>query len=331
MIGRKASIEFPEISMHGSFRRRLLLSALLGSAALPVQAGPIADWLRERKAAKDNDTGEDLDDGSTAGGSRNAFQPPAGIDVQRDLAYGSDPAQRLDVYRPTDRKASGPILIMVHGGGWRRGDKGGTSMVGNKVRHWVEKGWVFVSINYRLVPQVTPVQQVDDLAAALAHVQANAAKWGADAEQVVLMGHSAGAHLVALLTSDGSPAKRAGARPWRATVAIDSAALDVVSIMERRHFGLYDTAFGSDPALWRDASPIHRLTARPAAPMLLVCSSRRDDSCSAAEQYAKKARSLDGQVQVLPIALNHAKINADLGEGKDYTSAVDNFFRGVGL
>jgi arylformamidase len=297
----------------------------------PAMAGPLLDRLRERRAERE--AGSDVsDDGTTseATGGRRSFTPPPGITVERDIAYGSDPAQRLDVYRGADAKDA-PVILMVHGGGWRRGDKGGPSMVKNKVEHWVGRGWVFVSVNYRLVPAANPAEQAEDIARALAFAQGKARSWGADPARFVLMGHSAGAHLVALVTSDGSMPARHGAQPWLATVAIDSAALDIEAIMNRKHHGLYDTAFGKDPALWREASPMARLRGKPAAPMLLVCSSKRDDSCPPAEAYAAKAVGFGGRVKVLPIELNHAKINDQLGTDGDYTNAVNNFLRSAGL
>ena len=121
-------------------RRFGLLAAL--AAARPAQAGPILDWLRERRAER-----SDLDDDGTSDGPilGRQYAPPPDIDVQRDVAYGNDPAQRLDVYRRPGAK-DGPVMVMVHGGGCRRGDKAGRSMVKNKVQHWVGKGWVFVSL-----------------------------------------------------------------------------------------------------------------------------------------------------------------------------------------
>lgn len=310
-------------------RRLGLLAAL--ALARGAQAGPLADLLRERRAARgDGDSeGELQNDGSSSG---QAWQPPDTLAVDRNIAYGSNPAQKLDVIHRKDVSRSAPVLLMVHGGGWRRGDKGGPMMVKNKALHWVEKkGWVLVTVNYRLMPEANPVVQVEDIARALAFAQGKAAGWGGDADRFVVMGHSAGAHLVSLLTSDPGIAQRAGARPWLATIPIDSAAYDVEAIMNRRHYGLYDKAFGSDPQLWRDASPIHRLTGKPAAPMLLVCSSSRSDSCTPAQEYAAKANGLGGRVKVLPIEMNHGKINDQMGAPGVYTDQVDDFLRSVGL
>jgi len=169
------------------------------------------------------------------------------------------------------------------------------------------------------------------VASALAFVQRGAERWGADPERVVLVGHSAGAHLVSLVTADADMVARHGAQPWSASVALDTAALDVEEVMARPHYGFYDPVFGADARFWREASPMHRLTAKPAAPMLLVCSSDRPDSCLAARAFAAKASGLGGRVAVLPVALNHLEINDRLGVPGEYTDAVDAFLQSAGI
>lgn len=258
------------------------------------------------------------------------FPLPAGARVERDLAYGMDPLQRLDVYHPA-KADNAPVILMVHGGGWSRGNKALWRVVRNKVNHWVGRGYLLVSTNYRMAPSADPVAQSADVARALAFVQAHLSSWGGDPERVVLMGHSSGAHLVALLTAD--PAISAGqkASPWRATVALDSAAMNVVQLMSRRHLRLYDEVFKNDPAYWRQASPTLQLADKPVAPLLAVCSSRRLDSCPQARGFASRATQLGGRVEVLPVDLTHPEINAYLGTPGAYTDGVDSFLRSVGL
>ncbi|MDQ7999952.1 MAG: alpha/beta hydrolase [Pseudomonadota bacterium] len=250
---------------------------------------------------------------------------PAGVVRDAGLPYGPDPAQRIDVYRPAQARQA-PVLVMVHGGGWMYGDKAAASVVDAKIDHWVrERGFVLVSVGYRLVPQVTVLQQAEDIARALARVQAQAATWGADPRQVVLMGHSAGAHLVALLSAAPDLVGSQGARSWRATIALDSAALDTVALMQRRHLPLYDRAFGPDPALWTQVSPTARLSPG-GPPMLLVCSApRRDDACGQSQRFAQAVGAVGGNAEVLPLQLDHGQINAQLGAPGDYTAAVDRF------
>src|SRR3546814_1535129 len=81
--------------------------------------------------------------------------------------------------------------------------------------------------------EADPVTQAADVGHALAAVQARAAGWGGDPARILLIGHSAGAHLVAFLAADAGFAKRQGAKPWLGTVSLDSAALDVVELMQR--------------------------------------------------------------------------------------------------
>lgn len=249
-------------------------------------------------------------------------------DVQRDLAYGASPAQRLDAYLPASPRAS-PIIVMVHGGAWMFGDKTSRGVVEPKATHWTQAGYVFVSVDYRLWPKAGPLEQAGDVADALAYVQKHAKAWGADPARVVLMGHSAGAHLVALLSSSPQLATTRGATRWLGTVSLDSGAIDVAGIMAAPHAGFYDRVFGNDPARWGEVSPIDRLGS-DALPILLVCSSERKASCPHNRAYAAKARRLGVQASVLPEPLTHADINATLGEPGDYTAAVDAFLHSLG-
>ena len=257
------------------------------------------------------------------------FALPAGARVERDLSYGSDPAQKIDVYLPRDAKQA-PILIMVHGGAWMLGDKGNTGVVANKVLHWLPLGYIVVSMNYRMSRSPNPLEQAEDVGRALAFVQTHAANWGGDASRVVLMGHSSGAHLVALLTAAPAIVARSGAKPWLATVSLDSAALDLVGLMNARHARFYDRVFGPEPARWAEMSPLHQLTTRT-PPILVVCSSRRGDSCPAARLFAAKAVSLGGRAPVLPVDLGHGEINNELGRSPGYTASIEDFLRSLGL
>ncbi|MDM0003247.1 alpha/beta hydrolase [Variovorax sp. J22G73] len=264
-------------------------------------------------------------------------QPAADVQRLADVPYGPDAAQRMDVYLPkpaqhTADTRGAPVVVMVHGGAWMFGDKEAASVVDLKVAHWVrEQGFVLVSVGYRFVPRVDVMQQAQDVARAVAAVQANAASWGGDAARVVLMGHSAGAHLVALLSASPDIARQQGARPWLGAIALDSAALDTAGLMQRRHLNFYDRVFGSDPAFWRSVSPTDAL-APGAPPMLLVCSTqRRDGSCTQAQQFAARVTATGGRAEVLPEDLSHAQINAELGQPSTYTAAVDAFVRSVGV
>jgi len=303
--------------------------AALGLAAFvflimpTLWAGPLRDRYMDRTEGRSADN---LEKEERPGGP---ITLPEGVRVERDIAYGADTAQRIDVYFPVRPKAA-PILFMVHGGAWMVGDKATSRVVVNKMKRWVGRGFIMVSVNYRLSPQADPVEQANDVAKALAFAQSKAMTWGGDPARFVLMGHSAGAHLVALLAADPSIGKQQGAKPWLGTIALDSAAFDVPRIMQARHPRFYDRVFKDDPAYWRKASPIYRLS-RVEAPMLLVCSSQRQDSCPQARNFAAKASAQNAKVTVLPVALSHSEINENLGVAGDYTEEVESFLRSIGI
>jgi len=268
--------------------------------------------------------------GGGRGGGPSSATLPEGVTAELDLSYGPSAAQRLDVYRPSGA-TDAALLFIVHGGGWRRGDKGAARVIDNKVAHWAGRGLVVVSANYRTLPDADPLGQADDVACAIAFVQAHAAAWGADAARLVLMGHSAGAHLVSLLTADPTLARQLGAAPWLGAIALDSGAFDIERIMSRPHLALYDQAFGADPAFWRRASPTWRLQQRPVSPMLVVCSTQRPDACQQAREFAAQARAVGGQVTVVELDLSHAEANERAGLPGRYTDEIDAFMRSVGI
>lgn len=132
------------------------------------------------------------------------------IHVVRDIAYGSDPRQRLDIYMPAGLRAGTSrhkTLIFFHGGGWSRGTKNRHKFVG---RAFARDGYVTVLANYRLYPKVRFPAFVDDAANAVGWVHQNIAQHGGDPDRLYLMGHSAGAHIAALVALDQSYLKAAG-------------------------------------------------------------------------------------------------------------------------
>lgn len=292
----------------------LSLAALLTVAAsVPAgdaTGGPLRDAVLARRAPATTPT-----------------ELPAGTQVTRDLAYGRDPRQRYDVYAPATARGA-PIIVMAHGGGWAFGDKASPGVVGDKAAHWLARGAVFVSVNYRLLPEAPPRVQAGDLALALAAVQRRAVEFGGDPARVVLMGHSAGAHLAALVHADRALTTRAGARPWLGTVLLDGAALDVPALMAGRPMRLHTDAFGSDPREWNAASPLHTLSG-PTAPLLAVCASGRREACPQAQAFVRRVNALGGRAEVLAVPMSHMAINRELGAPGRYTRQVDAFLQSL--
>ena len=119
--------------------------------------------------------------------------------VERGIAYGPEPRQRLDVYSPRTPGEGRPVVVFFYGGSWNSGTRDGYQFVG---RALAAQGFVVVVPDYRLVPQVRFPAFVQDGAAAVRWAEANATRFGGDGQRVVLMGHSAGAHIAALLALD---------------------------------------------------------------------------------------------------------------------------------
>jgi acetyl esterase/lipase len=122
----------------------------------------------------------------------------AGVSIQRDIAYGSDSLQKLDVFTPDGVKGKRlPVLLFVHGGGFTRGDKHGDFYPDNITLWAAKNGMVGVNIDYRLAPKDPWPAGVKDLAAAITWTKTNIARFGGNPNRIVLFGHSAGANHVA--------------------------------------------------------------------------------------------------------------------------------------
>lgn len=316
---------------------RIALTAIAVLAASAANAGPFADRLRTR-AQQDGET-EDMGGNalSCAEWSQkvNRLQQFAGKRIAgpapdlKDVAYGRETLSRLDVFLPKRGGPAAPIIVMVHGGGWCVGDKAAAGVTADKVARWVPKGFVFVSVNYPMVGDgANALAQAHHIARATAIVQANATRWGGDPARIILMGHSAGAHLVSLVNADTQIRQANGVHPILGTVSLDAGAVNVVTQMPRVYPFLktrYREAFGDTEAEWVEASPYHRLD-RTAAPWLGVCSTtRKDDPCGQAQAYADRSNGLGVRAAVLPEAMSHGAINKALGAPGDYTDGVEAF------
>ena len=164
-----------------------------------------------------------------------------GADSTQDLNIpfaslpGVDPKLlSLDIYRPKSPSNAGqqaalPVVVMIHGGGWRTGDKANESQGKQKASFFTGRGFVYVSINYRLSPAVQHPAHVEDVAKALAWVADHIASYGGDPERIFLMGHSAGAHLAALVTTDERYLSKLGKSSLKlnGVILLDTAGYDI--------------------------------------------------------------------------------------------------------
>lgn len=217
-----------------------------------------------------------------------------------DIPFGKDEKQKLDVYSPMGAKGR-PVVVFVHRGEWTKGDK---SEVSYKPKFFAENGVVFVSANYRLYPAATHPAHVSDVAAAVRWVHDHIAEYGGDPKKVVLMGHSAGCHLVSLVTLDPKYLAAVKLTPAdvRGVVAWSGGAYDLVDKVAQG--GAYRqhiiNAFGPDEAVWKDASPVTHAKAGGTAPPFLFASHEKGSPAhEAAERLAGLIRGAKGKAEVI--------------------------------
>ena len=265
-------------------------------------------------------------------GARAAGQAVPG---KQALAYGTDALQSLDYWSAADRGA--PLVVFVHGGGWKRGDK--RMMDGSaKLSHWQSLGYAIASVNYRLVPGHTVEDQAADLSSAVAYLKENAARLGFDDRRIALVGHSAGAHLVALVGTDPDYFRAAGLSlaDVRGIVPLDGACYDVgkqIAEGGRMMRGTYVQAFGTDPVRQRNLSPTQQAAA-PNAPEFLILHVDRDDGESQSRALGDALRRAGTPATVRGFdgrgLRGHREINRDLGKpGYPATPVVADFLRRV--
>jgi arylformamidase len=253
------------------------------------------------------------------------------------IAYGSDPLQVLDIWRAKGAKGPAPLIVYVHGGGWKRGSKDNATGRFKPV-HYPEQGYAFASINYRLVPAATVEQQAADVASAVKAVIDRAGALGIDRRRIVLMGHSAGAHLVALVGTDERYLKGAGLSfaDVAGVIPNDGAAYDVPAqmkdgppIMQKT----YAQAFGTDPARQKALSPTAHASA-PNAPEFLLLYVQRPDGVRQAKALGSALTAGGSRVEHGSFPgeglKGHAEINRSLGDpAYAATATVDAWLKRV--
>lgn len=267
---------------------------------------------------------------------RQAPPETQGAPGKTEHAYGPDPLQRLDFYAARAAGAA-PLVVFVHGGGWKRGDKGNATGA-FKAKHYRDQSYAFASINYRLVPTVKVEQQAADVAASLAWLIQNAAKLGIDPKRIALMGHSAGAHLAALVGTDPQYLRAAGLdmSAVRGVLPIDGAAYDVAAQLGDRPAMMkrtYADAFGNDPARHKALSPTHN-AGSPNAPAFLIIHVERPDAVRQSQALASALRSAGTVVELKAFEgqglMGHMEINRRLGDPSyPATPVVDAWLRQV--
>jgi arylformamidase len=251
-------------------------------------------------------------------------------DVKRDIPY-ADPADKrqvLDVYSPKGAKDL-PVVFWIHGGGWQTGDKKDVQL---KPQAFNDKGFVFVSTNYRLLPDVDMGTIVRDVAKAVRWVHDHVAEYGGDPKRLFVMGHSAGAQLAALVCTDDRylKAEKLSLDVVKGCVPVDGDTFDVPAIIEtaearwKAHglppakFG-HREKFGNDPAKHKDFSAVtHVAKDKNIPPFLILHVAEHPDTSAQARRLGNVLKEAGVPVTVFGAReTTHNRINADLGKPDD--------------
>lgn len=243
-------------------------------------------------------------------------------EVHRDLFYteAKDKLQSLDVYSPPEGKDH-PVIVWIHGGGWSKGDK---ASLQQKPQAFVDKGFVLVSVNYRLVPAVTVKDIMADLAQSVRWVRDHAAEHRGDPNSLIIMGHSAGAHLAALLCTDDRYLKAAGVpmTSLKGCVPLDVSAYDIPKRIHDVDDGIsktFKTIFGTEEVAQREVSPVQHIAKdKHIPPFLILHVASRDDTKAQAHWLASKLSEASIAARVVAAeGKTHGTISSDLGGPAD--------------
>ena len=265
--------------------------------------------------------------------------PPTAANVS--YAEPAHERQALDLFAPKDAKDL-PVMFWIHGGGWQAGDKSDVQL---KPQVFTERGFIFVSTNYRLLPEVDMGTIMRDIARSLGWVHRNIAARGGDPRRIFVGGHSAGAQLAALICTDDRHLKAEGV-PFavlRGCVPVDGDTYDIPAMIEtaetrqRAHempmpkFG-HRVKFGNDPEKHVDFSAVtHVSKDKGIPPFLILHVADHPDVSIQARRLGAVLQAADIPVQVFGAKeTNHNKLNENLGRPADpATEALYQFLDGI--
>lgn len=257
-----------------------------------------------------------------------AFAADSKPTLAANLAYGTaHERQVLDVHAPAGAKNL-PVVFWIHGGGWQTGDKTSVQL---KPAAFTARGFVFVSTNYRLLPAVDMGTINRDLAKSLRWVHENIARHGGDPTRVLVMGHSAGAQLAALLCTDDRYLKAEGV-PFsilKGCVPVDGDTFDVPAIVatgetRRRLHGQPEPKFGHRAKFGtdeqhRDYSAVtHVAPNKGIPPFLVLYVADNPDTTAQAQRLTAVLKAAGISAKAFGAReTHHTAINANLGADGD--------------
>jgi acetyl esterase/lipase len=247
-----------------------------------------------------------------------ARAPKAGVAVARDVAYGDDPRQVLDVYA-APRHDRQPVVVFVHGGAFVDGHRNRSPEVYANVAYFFARhGVVAVNIEYRLAPAHRYPSGTDDVAGALDWVRENIGRHGGDASRMFIVGHSAGAAHAAGYAYEQS--RWPAGQPKLAGLIVLSGRVRADNSAENPNARKVEAYYGSDGSTYDDRSPVSHVSARSVRTMIAFAEHENpllDIYClelayrlAAAQRRAPRVLRLGGH--------NHTSLIAHINTGEDW-------------
>lgn len=227
----------------------------------------------------------------------------------------------LDIYHYGQTTPDKPIVIYVHGGAWAIGDK--ANSVDNKINLFFSLDYIFLSINYRLSPSIASTDpnrimyptHNNDVADAVKWIYDNIKTYGGNREKIVLLGHSAGAHLVSLTGTSSLflPTRNIPLNMIKGIASIDTEGYDVVSQCNSGN-DIYLNAFGNTDVNWTQASPLNQLYSGTSYPKYFVAKRGTGTRIALSDAFITKLQSVGVTVsQVNGSQYDHEGINDAIG------------------
>ncbi|MBD2842438.1 alpha/beta hydrolase [Erythrobacter rubeus] len=259
--------------------------------------------------------------------------PPPAAQVRADntVIYGNAQRQQIDVFEPECAVDELPLVLHIHGGGWSAGNH---KLVQSKPAYFTGSNYYFASTGYRLLPGVTVEDQAADIGAAIQALRGQASAIGFDANRIVVMGHSAGAHLAALIGTEPKYAGDAFAA-IRGVILLDAAAYDIpknIAEAGPRARNLYVDVFGDDPARQRALSPLTYVGGDDAPNWLALYVEGRENTEAQAKLLASELTEAGKNAQAVAIPdTDHGRLNREIGTeaGSAQNQAIDAFLEQV--
>ena len=262
--------------------------------------------------------------GALVGQAQAQNPPPSPTASNVPYVENGHARQVLDIYAPPGA-TNRPVVFWIHGGGWQAGDKSDVKL---KPQWFMDRGFVFVSTNYRLLPEVDMGTLIRDVAKAFGWMEGHIAEYGGDPRRVLVGGHSAGAQLAAILCTDDRYLKAEGVSfdVLRGCVPVDGDTYDVPAIIETAETRLrvhgfpppkngHRIKFGLTPENHRDFSAVtHIARGKGIPPFLILYVADHPDTTAQAQRLGNVLR--DAGVSVTMFGAKdsqHSKLNDNLG------------------